>query len=94
MKESIKRARVTEKDLHLLASLDQWHRKDILCNTIDVVIKDEEVAIPTYEDLKKSLYTYLPISDVKDIINPIISDENRHKKVLSKLASNIGCKKF
>ena len=94
MQESMKRSRVTEKDLLLLESLDQWHRRDILCNTLGAVIKDEEDAIPTYEDLKKSLYTHLLISDVNDIINPIISDENRHKKVLLELASKIGCKKI
>ena len=94
MQEPIKRPRVTEKDLRLLESIDQYHRRDILCNTLGVVIKDEEDAIPTYEDLRKSLYTHLLRSDVNDIINPIISDENRHKKVLLNLASNMGCKKI
>lgn len=94
MQEPIKRPRVTEKDLRLLESLDQYHRRDILCNTLDVVIKDEEDAIPTYEDLRKSLYTHLLRSDVNDMINPIISDENRHKRVLLELASKIGCKKI
>lgn len=92
MQESTKRPRITKEDLLLLESLDQEHRREILCNTLNVVIKDEEEAVPTYEDLRKSLYTHLPRSDVNDIINPIISDVHRHRRVLSKLASSIGCK--
>jgi rubrerythrin len=92
MQES-RRPRINKKDLLLLEDLDQYQRRDVICNILSDVIKDEEDAIPTYEDLRTSLYTYLPETSVNEIINPIMSDERRHKEVLSKLASRIGCKK-
>ncbi len=92
MQERKRRPRITGEDIRLLESLDQYHRRDILCNTINLVIRDEEDAIPTYEDLRKSLHTHLLRTDVNEIIDPILSDERRHKDVLSKLAIKLGCK--
>jgi len=65
----------------------------MLCKPLGDAIKDEEDAVPTYEDLRASLYTYLPETSINEIINPIILDERRHKEVLSKLSSRMGCKK-
>jgi rubrerythrin len=92
MQES-RRSRITEEEIRYLESLDQYKRRDVLCNALDVSIKDEEEAVPTYEDLKEALYTYLPETYINDIINPIIADERRHKEELSKLSSRMRCKK-
>jgi len=94
MQDRVRRPRITAEDISLLESLDQYHRRDILCNTINLVIRDEEDAIPTYEDLRKSLYTHLLRTDVNEIIDPILSDEHRHKDILSKLATKLGCKQI
>lgn len=93
MQNSTKKHRITEEVLSNLESLDQYQRRDILCKTLGDSIKDEEDAVPTYEDLRASLYTYLPWTYINEIINPIILDENKHKEVLSKLYSRMGCKK-
>lgn len=93
MQKSTTNPRVTKEDILILESLGQYERRDILCHTLDDSIKDEEDAVPTYEDLREYLYTYLPRTYINDIINPIISDESRHKEELSKLASRMGCKK-
>lgn len=94
MQERKRRPRITGEDIRLLESLDQYHRRDILCNTINLVIRDEEDAIPIYEDLRKSLHTHLLQTDVNEIIDPILSDKRRHKDVLSKLAIKLGCKRI
>lgn len=93
MPNSTGKPRITKEELSLLESLDQYERRDIICISLVDVIKDEDDAVPTYEDLRSSLYTYLPETSINEIINPIISDERRHKEVLSKLASRMGCKK-
>lgn len=93
MQESTRKPRITKEDILLLESLDQHERRDMLCKPLCDAIKDEYDAVPTYEDLRKSLYTYLPETSINEIINPIISDERRHKEVLSKLASRMGCKR-
>jgi|GEM_PF-5820224 rubrerythrin len=92
MQES-RRYRITKEELSLLESLNQYERRDMLCKPLGDAIKDEEDAVPTYEDLRASLYTYLPETSINEIINPIILDERRHKEVLSKLSSRMGCKK-
>ena len=92
MQNSTRKPRITKEDLLLLESLDQYQRKDIICETLGVVIKDEEDIIPAYEDLRESLYTYLPITYIIDIMNPMISEKNRNKEELSKLSSRMRCK--
>jgi rubrerythrin len=92
MQES-RRYRITKEELSLLESLNQYERRYMLCKPLGDAIKDEEDAVPTYEDLRASLYTYLPETSINEIINPIILDERRHKEVLSKLSSRMGCKK-
>ena len=92
MQNSTRKPRITKEDLLLLESLDQYQRKDIICETLGVVIKDEEDIIPAYEDLRDSLYTYLPRTYISDIINPMISQKIRNKEELSKLSSRMRCK--
>lgn len=94
MQNSTRKPRMTKEDLLLLESLDQYQRKDIICDTLNAVIKDEEDLIPAYEDLRDSLYTYLPRTYIGDIMRPIISEKIRNKEELSKLSSRMRCKKI
>ena len=84
---------ITDADIQRLESLDQYKRRDELCKILAPVINDEEIAVPIYEDLKKALKTHFLVTDVNDMIDPIIKDKRRHKNVLTGLSDKMGCGK-